>query len=47
MSILAKLNTALEQKDEASLKEILHDDYSLLCMLLVMFYQKMMLLNGR
>ena len=27
MSILAKLNTALEQKDEASLKEILHDDY--------------------
>ena len=27
MSILAKLNTALEQKDEASLKDILHDDY--------------------
>ena len=27
MSILAKLNSALEQKDEASLKEILHDDY--------------------
>ena len=27
MSILAKFNTALEQKDEASLKEILHDDY--------------------
>ena len=27
MSILAKLNIALEQKDEASLKEILHDDY--------------------
>ena len=27
MSILGKYNTALEQKDEASLKEILHDDY--------------------
>jgi len=27
MSILEKYNKALEQKDEASLKEILHDDY--------------------
>ena len=27
MSILEKYNTALEQKDEASLKDILHDDY--------------------
>ena len=27
MSILEKFNTALEQKDEASLKDILHDDY--------------------
>ena len=27
MSILEKYNTALEQKNEASLKEILHDDY--------------------
>ena len=27
MSILEKYNKALEQKDEASLKDILHDDY--------------------
>ena len=27
MSILEKYNKALEQKDEASLQEILHDDY--------------------
>ena len=27
MSILEKYKTALEQKDEASLKDILHDDY--------------------
>ena len=27
MSILEKYNKALEQKDEASLKEVLHDDY--------------------
>ena len=27
MSILEKYNTALEQKNEASLKEILHNDY--------------------
>ena len=27
MSILEKYNKALEQKDEASLKEILHDDF--------------------
>ena len=27
MSILEKINKALEQKDEASLKDILHDDY--------------------
>ena len=27
MSILEKYNTALEQKNEASLKDILHDDY--------------------
>jgi len=28
MSILEKYNKALEQKDEASMKEILHDDYN-------------------
>ena len=27
MSILEKYNKALEQKDEASMREILHDDY--------------------
>ena len=27
MSILEKYNNALEQKDEASLKEVLHDDF--------------------
>ena len=27
MSILAKYNEALEQKDEASIKEVLHDDF--------------------
>ena len=27
MSILEKYNKAIEQKDEASLKDILHDDY--------------------
>ena len=27
MSILAKYNKALEEKDEAAMKEILHDDY--------------------
>ena len=27
MSILEKYNTALEQKDEASFKELLHDDF--------------------
>ena len=27
MSILEKYNNALEQKDEASMKEILHDDF--------------------
>ena len=27
MSILEKYNKALEQKDEASLKEVLHDDF--------------------
>ena len=27
MSILAKYNKAFEQKDEASMREILHDDY--------------------
>ena len=27
MSILAKYNEALEQKDEATMKEVLHDDF--------------------
>ena len=47
MSILEKYNKALEQKDEATMKEVLHDDFKFTMHASGNVLKKKMLLNGQ